>query len=63
MESRMWPCPPCGEVTEFVQPPCVDGHTDDGAECPEWACAHCGAAVVTGELSPAVDVVRTGMAA
>ena len=29
---------------EFVQPPCADGHTDDGGECPEWACADCGTA-------------------
>jgi hypothetical protein len=33
----------------FVQPPCIDGHTDDGGECPEWACADCGTALVTGE--------------
>ena len=45
MDSRLWPCGPCGEITEFVQPPCGDGHADDGGECPEWACADCGTAV------------------
>jgi hypothetical protein len=63
MDGRMWPCPPCGEVTEFVQPPCADGHTDDGGECPEWACAECGAAVVMGELALVADVLRTRIAA
>ncbi|TFV55530.1 hypothetical protein E4P41_17020 [Geodermatophilus sp. DF01-2] len=46
-ESRVWGCPSCGDDREFVQPPCVDGHTEDGEECPEWACADCGTAVVT----------------
>jgi hypothetical protein len=63
MAGQMWPCPPCGEITEFVQPPCVDGHTEDGAECPEWACVDCGAAVVLGELSVVADVVRLRHAA
>ena len=63
MDSRLWPCPPCGEITEFVQPPCGDGHTDDGGECPEWACADCGAAVVMGEAAPEADAVRTRVAA
>ena len=62
MDTRLWPCPPCGEITEFVQPPCIDGHADDG-ECPEWTCVHCGAAVVMGELSLVADVVRTRIAA
>ncbi|MDP9430493.1 MAG: hypothetical protein M3Q47_17270 [Actinomycetota bacterium] len=44
-EGRVWPCPSCAEDREFVQPPCVDGHTEDGGECPEWACADCGTAV------------------
>lgn len=51
MDSSLWPCPDCGEVREFVQPPCVDGHTDDGGECPEWACVDCGAALVVGDLT------------
>jgi hypothetical protein len=63
MDSRLWPCTPCGEITEFVQPPCGDGHTADGGECPEWACADCGAAVVIGEPARDADVVRTRIAA
>jgi hypothetical protein len=63
VDSRQWPCTPCGEITEFVQPPCGDGHTVDGGECPEWACADCGAAVVIGEPAPEADVVRTRIAA
>ena len=35
----------------FVQPPCADGHTDDGGECPEWACADCGSAFVIGDAA------------
>ena len=49
VDSRSWPCPPCGEIREFVQPPCADGHTDDGADCPEWACVDCGAALLIGD--------------
>ena len=48
MESRTWDCPTCGDDRDFVQPPCADGHTDDGGECPEWACADCGTALSTG---------------
>ncbi|SEL85021.1 hypothetical protein SAMN04515665_12126 [Blastococcus sp. DSM 46786] len=48
MDSRHWPCPSCGDDRDFVQPPCVDGHTEDGGECPEWACADCGTALATG---------------
>jgi hypothetical protein len=57
VDSRSWPCPPCGEIREFVQPPCADGHTDDGGDCPEWACADCGAAFVIGG-APAVSGVQ-----
>ena len=63
MDSRLWPCTPCGETTVFVQPPCADGHTDGGDECPEWACADCGSAVVIGELPPVADGVRDRIAA
>jgi hypothetical protein len=63
VDSRLWPCTACGEITEFVQPPCADGHTEAGGECPEWACVDCGSAVVMGESSPAGDVVRTRVAA
>ncbi len=63
MDSRLWPCPPCGEITEYVQPPCTDGHTDDGDDCPEWSCVRCGSAVVMGESSRVTDVVRVRHAA
>ena len=56
MESRTWPCPSCGDERVFVQPPCIDGHTGDGGECPEWACADCGAALLTGDVPVVVDV-------
>ncbi len=59
----MWPCPDCGEVREFVQPPCADGHTDDGGECPEWACAECGTAYVIGDAGVASDLPRVAVAA
>lgn len=38
-------CPICGEERRFEQPPCVDDH---GADCPEWACTECGAAMLIG---------------
>ena len=63
MDSRSWPCPSCGEITEFVQPPCIDGHTADGGECPEWACADCGSAVVTGDAAVLPVVVSSARAA
>ena len=63
MDSRLLPCPPCGEVTVFVQPPCADGHTDDGGECPEWACADCGSAIVIGDAAVVADVLRLQRAA
>jgi hypothetical protein len=63
MAGQMWPCPPCGEITEFVQPPCADGHTENGGDCPEWTCVDCGAAVVLGELALVADVVRARIAA
>jgi hypothetical protein len=47
----------------FVQPTCVDGHTDDGGECPEWACADCGAAFVIGDVGVVADIVRQRLAA
>jgi hypothetical protein len=56
VEIRTWHCPACGDDREFVQPPCVDGHAADGGECPEWACADCGTAVVTGTTPPVVPV-------
>lgn len=41
-------CPACDDERTFEQPPCTDGHTADGSECPEWACADCGTAVFSG---------------
>ncbi len=56
-DVRTWPCPTCADERQFVQPPCVDGHTDDGGECPEWACADCGTALLIGDLAPVVDLL------
>ena len=53
-ETSDWTCPECGDLRVFVQPPCADGHTDDGGECPEWVCADCGTALLTGSTAPAV---------
>jgi hypothetical protein len=47
----------------FIQPTCLDGHTDDGGECPEWACADCGAAFMIGDAGVVADVVRQRLAA
>ena len=63
MDSRSWHCPTCDDVTVFDQPPCADGHTDDGGECPEWACADCGAAFVIGDATVVADVLRLQRAA
>lgn len=53
MDSQVWYCPDCDDEREFVQPGCVDGHTDDGGGCPEWACTDCGAALVVGDVATA----------
>lgn len=50
MDVRTEHCPTCDDLREFVQPPCADGHTEDGCECPEWACADCGTALLIGAL-------------
>ena len=63
MDSRLWPCPTCDEVREFAQPPCADGHTDDGDECPDWACADCGTALVIAGPAGRADRLRTSLAA
>jgi hypothetical protein len=63
MDSRSWPCPPCGEIREFVQPPCADGHTVDGGACPEWACVDCGTAFVLGDAAVVTEVLRLQHAA
>ncbi len=62
-EGRVWPCPSCDGDREFVQPPCVDGHTEDGGDCPEWACVDCGSAVVAGDVGTAAGVLRLHSAA
>jgi hypothetical protein len=51
------PCPTCGEDTDFEQPTCIDGHTDDGGACPEWACTECGTALVIGDVPVARPAV------
>jgi hypothetical protein len=63
MDSRLWPCPPCGEIREFIQPECPDGHSENGGECPEWACVDCGSAVVLGDIGGVADVLRLRHAA
>ncbi len=56
-------CPACGDDRVFVQPPCADGHTADGGECPEWACADCGAAFVLGVVPTLIEMPRVRLAA
>ena len=51
--QELWPCPTCGEDRLFEQPPCADGHADDG-ECPEWACTGCGGAFLLGGFDAVV---------
>jgi hypothetical protein len=50
-------CADCGDERRFEQPPCEDGH---GADCPEWACVDCGAAILLGQIGPisAIDPVH-----
>ncbi|TLF62165.1 hypothetical protein FE391_30455 [Nonomuraea sp. KC401] len=45
-ERRSECCPSCAGVRPFEQPPCADGH--EQGECPEWACAECGHAILLG---------------
>lgn len=63
MDDQLWHCSDCGGEREFVQPTCVDGHTEDGELCPEWACAECGAAVVADVPLPVGELARAGIAA
>jgi hypothetical protein len=56
-------CPACADDREFVQPPCADGHTVDGGECPEWACTACGAAIVLGGAPVPVEMPQVRLAA
>ncbi len=55
MDTRLWPCPTCGEDTAFEQPPCADGHSDDGGECPEWVCTDCGTGFFLGDPAPVAE--------
>ena len=48
-----------GEAGPFV----ADGHTDEGGECPEWACAECGTAFVLGEAGAEAGLPRVRVAA
>jgi hypothetical protein len=63
VDSRLRHCPTCDDVTEYVQPPCADGHTDDGGECPEWICVDCGAALLIGDVDTVSTVIRARAAA
>ena len=63
MDSPLWPCPSCDDLRVFVQPPCADGHTADGGECPEWACADCGTALVIGSSAVRAGLPHVGIAA
>lgn len=63
MESRIWHCVACDAECDFVQPPCIDGHTDEDGECPEWACVDCGATLMVEHLVVAASVRRAGRAA
>jgi hypothetical protein len=60
VDGQLWHCSGCDGEREFVQPACLDGHTEDGGVCPEWACVDCGAALVTGIETG--DAVRSGLA-
>ena len=62
-ETSDYTCPECGDLRVFVQPPCADGHTDDGGDCPEWACADCGTALVIGGTVARFDLPRVRIAA
>ncbi|MFL6139996.1 MAG: hypothetical protein ACJ74O_19645 [Frankiaceae bacterium] len=52
-------CVICRTEMPFEQPPCADGHD---ADCAEWVCTACGAAMLRGQ-APAVVAVSTGIAA
>jgi hypothetical protein len=49
-------CSVCDDERSFEQPPCADGH---GAECPEFACAECGMAIVVGDDPQLPVIVRS----
>jgi hypothetical protein len=49
-------CSACGGERPFEQPPCADGHD---ADCPEFACAECGMAIVIGDAPELPVIVRS----
>jgi hypothetical protein len=63
VDTQLWHCPACDDARVFVQPPCADGHTVDGGECPEWACTDCGTAFVLGDAGVPADLPRVRVAA
>ncbi len=46
---ELYDCAVCAEETLVEQPPCTEGHTADGLDCPEWVCTGCGAALLLGD--------------
>jgi hypothetical protein len=58
MSQPIGNCPDCGGDQPFEQI-----HTgscpDTGAECPEWACVSCGAAVIMGTVPGAAPAAST----
>jgi len=60
MTERVGNCDLCGDARVFV-PVHPDGACPDGHdECPEWACADCGGAVLIGfEVPQPARVART----
>lgn len=53
-ERRSGHCPSCAGERPFEQPPCADGH--EPGECPEWACADCGHAIMLGTAESTLPV-------
>ena len=45
---ELYDCAVCAEETVVEQPPCADGHAEDGLDCPEWVCTGCGEALLLG---------------
>ena len=39
-------CPECGQIQPFEQPHETDCPDVPDGQCPEWACAECGAALI-----------------
>ena len=54
-QTREMHCFTCLKKVVFEQPPCADDHV---ADCDEWACTVCGAAIVAGSLT--ITVQRRG---